>query len=265
MPLSVDHVLAIEHFLFDRPPSAAGPIELALQGNRLTIAVIDAADLCADWLDRPIHRDCSAVGLCLPVGDRCHLGAIVDRKGRADWFVVDEGVLLFDESPSSHLLDDLCRRRLGRPTAPPSVTTDWYWLGRWLLDVTAAIRPLAPTAGVNRLLDMVTVAGWHPAIEVDELMGLDRCGIISFVVERQRVHAAIADWSCVRSDARADEHHPGHVWARHLDDGAFSRWMSGVGIPLTTLADTLIGGCSLPALDLVGAVISDVVVRQSVR
>lgn len=265
MPLSADHVVSIEHFFRQRSHAAPGPIELTLGEGRLTISELDGPDLAVDWVGRSVDPDRTAVGLCLPSGERAHLGAIVDRSGRSDWFVVDDGALWFDASPSCRLIDDLCRRRLGRPTDPPTTTTDWFWIGRWLLDVNAAGRSLGSTReGAGHLLDTLTVAGRHPAVEVEELIGLDRAGITSFMVERHRDHAALADWSCVRFDALADEHHVGHRWAHVLDDGAFSRWVSGTDVALSSLAEGLVTGCSPASLELIGAVIADVVVRQSV-
>lgn len=275
MPLTVDHVLALEDFVRTRfTPSDSDadlderPIELWLQDDRLVITPLDHAHLPADWPGRPVRHEWAAVGLCLPAGCELHVGAIVDRAGRADWFVVDRGVVLFDVTRSAQLVDDLCRRRLGRPTDPPSVTTDWYWLGCWLQDVVAAASEFDPelesALDHPRLLDMVSVAGCHPAVDVEELAGLDRAGIIGFVLERQRDHTAIADWSCIRFDAMIDDRHVGHRWARHLDDGAFSRWMSSTGLPLSTMAEALIEGCSPLALELIGAIVSDVATRRSV-
>ena len=278
MPLSVDHVFAIENHFAGRCRRSgwrsrldSGSVELRLAGDQLRIISVDEADAPVGpgglelWVGQALPVDCDAVGLCVSVGDRLFVGAIVDRDGSADWFTVDDGLLIFGGSDSYQLLDDLCRRRLGLATAPPGRGTDWYWLHEWLTDVASATWPeLGLVEPVAPLLDVVTVASWHPAVDVEELAGLDRAGITSFVVGRHRDHCAAADWSCVRSDALADAGHWGHAWARQLDDGAFSRWMSGGGAPLVALAEPLIAGCSPLALELLGAVVSDVVVRNAV-
>ena len=274
MPLSVDHIFAIEDFIVEfahdasrgraspasaSSPGSAEPIELRLYGDDLVLEPIDQG-VSAEWVATPVDPECDAVGLCLPAGVDLHLGAVVDHFGEIDGFVVDDGLLLFERLRSTALIEDLCRRRLGLATDPPAHGTDWYWLLRWLMEVTVHI-------GVDRdperpRLDVVTVAGLHPAVDVEELVGLDRAGIADFVRERHRDHATRADWECVRLDAVIDHRHVAHPWARLLDHGAFSRWIGSQGVPLSALADDIIAGCSPFAIELVGSVIADLVVRQ---
>lgn len=241
------------------------PLELVIRKGDLAISELVAGDLPGPWIHRPVPADCSAVGLCVPLAGHSHLGSMVARSGRAQWFGVVGGVIRFDSSPSCRLLDDACRRRLGMGTQPPLIGTDWYWISRWLLDIRATLDLLDPGLGVpRRLLDLVTVAGLHPAVEPDDFAGLDRRGIAGLVIERQRDHASAADWRCVRLDALADRHHLGHRLATSLDEGAFSRWISAYSVPLSLLAEPLIAGCSPLGLELIGSVIADVVVRRGV-
>ena len=275
MLLSVDHVFAIEEVIagFTRdgslplpPADGTAPveplIELRLHGDDLHVKPIEGG-VSAGWVAVQLDPACDAVGLCLPAGGDLYLGAVVDRVGASDTFVVDDGLLVFERLPATSLIEDLSRRRLGLATAAPDIGTDWHWLIRWLVDVAAGTCLVLDPHGTT--LDVVTVAGMHPAVEREELVGLDRSGIASFVVERHRQHARSADWECVRLDALIDDGHPAHCWARHLDEGAFSRWITSQGVPLSALAQHLIGGCSPFALELIGAVVSDIVVRHEVR
>ncbi len=264
-PLSRHQAHTIERTLASSPGSPANDaaFEVVVRHGEAHVAGLDDADLPRPWIERPVPPDSSAIGLCLPLVDRGHLGAMVDLGGRARWFVVVDGRLVQHTSPSCRLLDDVCRRRLGLATRAPLVGTDWYWISRWLSDIRATLSLLGPVGEAGRL-DIVTVAGLHPAVDADEFGGLDRRGITRFVIERHRDHAVIADWSCVRLDAIGDPRHHEHRLAVGLDDGAFSRWVSATSIPLSLLAEPLIAGCPTFALELVGAVISDVVVRRGV-
>lgn len=256
--LSTRHVRRIEREL-------RAPAQLLIRNGDLVVAELVDSDLPGPWIDRPVPSDCSAVGLCLSLAGHRHLGAIVSRSGRSQSFVVVEGELRFGAGPSCRLVTDACRRRFGMATEPPMIGTDWYWISRWLLDIRAALDLVDRTAGVpERLLDLITVGGLHPAVDRDEFEGLDRSGITRFVIQRHRDHAFIADWACVRLDALADRRHHGHRLAVSLDDGAFSRWISACSIPLSLLAEPLVAGCSPLALELIGAVIADVVVRRGV-
>ncbi len=276
--LSASHVRRIEDDLSSPPTTdpqrdawprrdadERPPLEIVVREGDLATSELVAGDLPGPWIRRPVPVDCSAIGLCVPLAGHSHLGSIVARSGRAQWFGVVDGVISFDSSPSSRLLDDACRRRLGLETAPPLIGTDWYWISRWLLDIRATVELLDPGLGLQlRLLDLITVAGLHPAVEPDDFAGLDRRGITRLVIERHRDHASVADWSCVRLDALADRHHLGHRLATSLDEGAFSRWISACSVPLSLLAEPLFIGCSPLGLELIGSVIADVVVRRGV-
>lgn len=269
MPLlSTAHADAIESFfaggtLTELPPTRPAAAELRMIGDRLAISWLPTLDVATDWLLRPVAPSVAAVGIVLPVDTRGHLGAIVDRAGAADWFSIEHGRLRFDDSASCRLLDDLARSRLGLPTDPPAAGTDWFWLGCWLLALHQAMAvPDAHRDGP--LLDAVSVAGWHPAIDPDELFGLDFDRLTSHVIDRHRDHAVVADWECVRLDANGDRRHPFHRLSSMLDAGAFGRWVTACDRPLSALAEPLMTGCSPLALRLIGSVIADVVLRHRV-
>jgi hypothetical protein len=281
--LSTRHVEVIEAFLArnaiidhhtvdhcrndpcDAECPAAGPAatEVALVGERLTIALLPDLDLPGGWLSTPVDASVDAVGIVAPVDTRGYLGAIVDRAGSATWFSVEHGLIRFGAEASCQLLDDLARSRLGLATAPPGTGTDWYWLGCWLHALGQAM-PVVEHHRGGRDLDAVCVAGWHPAIDPDDLFGLDFHRLTSLVVGRHRDHAAVADWECVRLDARSDRDHRFHHLGPFRDEGGFSRWVGACSQSLSALAGPLMVGCSPLALRLIGAVIADVVIRQRV-
>lgn len=241
-------------------PAAA---ELRMIGDRLVISWLSTLVVPTDWVLRPVAPSVTAVGIVLPVDARGHLGALVDRAGTANWFSIEDGRLRFDDAASCRLLDDLARSRLGLPTEPPLAGTDWFWLGCWLLALHQAMA-VPDVHGDGPLLDAVSVAGWHPAIDPDELFGLDFDRLTSHVIDRHRDHAVVADWECVRLDAKGDRRHPFHRLSSTLDTGAFCRWVTACDQPLTALAEPLMVGCSPLALRLIGSVIADVVLRDRV-
>ena len=222
---------AVQRSAVQRSAVQRSAVQLVLTGGHLEIEQIPTRDLPVGWLAEPVPPSADAIGIVLPVDKRGHLGAIVDRSGSSTWFAIERGRLRFDASASCQLLDDLARCRLHQPTDPPVTGTDWYWLGQWLRDLQLAI--VAPECHFSaRGLDAVAAAGWHPAVDPDDLFGLGLEIMVSLVVDRHRDHAFVADWECVRLDALADRHHRFHRMSSLLDEGAFSRWVTACSQPL---------------------------------
>lgn len=188
----------------------------------------------------------------------------MNRLGEAVWFSIDDGWTWGDTPPACQLLEDVCRIRLGLATEPPARSPDWYWLGQWLAEVvdSATDRGANDEPAHERLLDVISVASAHPAIDLGDLRGLDMDGLAGFVVEQHREHVHVADWSCIHLDALGDGEHAFHELAGALDIGAFSRWVSAATPPLSDLAAALTVTCTPLGLRLLGSVISDVVLRQ---
>lgn len=244
-------------------------IDFELRRGGPVFGVVPLRALPAEWPTWPLSLETTGLGLCLPVDGAGYLGVAMSRWGDASWFSIDEGWAWGDSPPGCQLLDDLCRVRLGLRTETPGRSPDWYWLGCWLADVVEAAADVGQGVADRNtldggLLDVMTVAMMHPAVELDELCELDMAGLIGFVVERHREHVQIADWECIRLDALADNGHRFHHFAAALDSGAFSRWVSAASPPLSDLASTLTARCTPLGLRLLGSVIADMVLRERV-
>ena len=254
--LSSSDLAAIQHQVRKHPGGLNGPaIDFELRSGGPVFGAVPLRAFPAAWSGWSIAPDAVGIGLCLPVDGAGHLGVAMNRRGEATWFSIDDGWAWGDTPPACQLLDDVCRTRLGLSTEPPDRLPDWFWLGQWLADVV-------DTAGVGDMLDVITVASAHPAVDVDELSDLDMDGLAGFMIERHREHVAIADWTCIHLDAAVDVDHRFHDLAMALDVGAFSRWVSAACPPLSDLATTLTVSCTPLGLRLVGSVISDMVIRQ---
>ena len=258
--LSSSDLAAIQQQVRRSPIGSNGPaIEFELGPGSPVFGAVPLRAFPAQWSRWPISSDAVGIGLCLPVDGAGHLGVAMNRTGDATWFSIDDGWAWGDTPPACQLLDDVCRARLGLPTDPPDRLPDWYWLGHWLADVVDTA-----TDAVGHLVDVIAVAGAHPAVEVDELSHLDMDGLAGFVIERHRDHVLTADWACIHLDATADTGHPFHDLAVALDVGAFSRWASAASPPLSDLAASLTASCTPLGLRLLGSVISDMVLRQRI-
>lgn len=125
-------------------------------------------------------------------------------------------------------LVDVCRRALGRPTAPPPPDSTALWALLWLDGIVARI------ARGERIRGLVHAARAHPAIEIvaeHEPGLLDEA--IGRLVRLGRLMGVQRPWSKLRQAAAAgtwavDDLSPtGAAW---MDDGMFARWLLG-GFP----------------------------------
>lgn len=261
--LAPNTVAAIERHLRRPGVSPHAVIDVEVGPDGASFGTVPLRAFPSEWSAWSVGTGSSVIGVCLPVDGSTHLGVALDRRGRSSWFVVDADGLHHDAPSACQLLDDACRMRLGFPTQQPERPPDWYWLGRWLVGVVDA----AHREGVGSpsgQLDVITVASAHPAVDADELGGLDLAGLCGFVVERHRDHVQIADWECIHLDALNDSHHRFHGLAAAFDVGGFSRWVSAASSPLSNLAAQLTECCSPLALRLLGSVIADTVLREQV-
>lgn len=256
--LSRRAVAAIEHRIGSGSSNRA-VVDFEFHHERAQFGSVPLRAFPAEWSIWPVAEAALGIGVCLPVGGGAHLGVALDRQGRTAWFVVDDSGARDDSRSACRLLDDACRMRLGLSTDSPDRPPDWYWLGRWLAAVVDAA-----SLGPHGRLDVITTAAVHPAIDLDELSGLDLAGLCGFVVDRHRDHVRIADWECIHLDALNDAQHPSHVLAAAFDVGGFSRWVTAGSSPLSDLASRLTECCSPLALRLLGAVIADTLLREQI-
>lgn len=234
-------------------------VDFEAHSGHLVFGALPLRAFPAQWVSWPVSAAAEGTGVALALDDGRSLVVAVDRSGVSEWFVVRGRQIDRQPSSAGRLLDDACRLRLGGSTPPPDRSPDWYWLGQWLGGVVDAA---ARCSDQNTLLDVISVASAHPAIEGDELEGLDLAGLCGFVVERHREHVQIADWECIRLDALDDRLHRFHELALSLDLGAFSRWVSASCAPLGDLATELTACCSPLGLRLLGSVIADTIVGE---
>jgi len=141
-----------------------------------------------------------------------------------------------DDGPSGRI-DDVCRRALGLPTAPPEHTSAELWAVVWL-ERLLEHRGCAPA---DMRLPWRQVAELHPAVAMvvgnadSERWGPEAAQHLA------RLGALLADvhsWPVLRLACAAGEWPvdgvPAEV-AEWLDDGAFSRWVLGEYPPLDQL------------------------------
>lgn len=264
--LSSGDLAAIQRRVGIAEAQPGGPaIDFELHPGGPVFGVVPIQAFPSEWPSWPLPAEATGVGLCFPVDGAGHLGVAMNRRGDATWFSIADGWAWGDTPPACQLLDDVCRLRLGLSTPEPDRSPDWYWLERWLVDIVNDAFEAAVAlerSGAADLVDVLTVATHHPAVEFEDVRGLDLNGLAGFVVERHRTHVEIADWECIRLDAVDDPAHELHQLATALDVGAFSRWVSASAPPLSDLASALTSSCSALGLRLVGAVISDIVLRH---
>lgn len=260
--LSPSVLTAIQSRIDERPPgSLPHAIDFELRPGGVEFGVVPVRALPTEWSSWPVSPDTQGVGLCLPVEGAGHLGVLVMCDGDAAWFVVDDEGTWGSAPSAGQLLDDACRTRLGLLTAPPEHFPDWYWLGQWLSEVVDVSSRLETDSA---MLDVITVATAHAAVDIEDLDDLDMAALAGFVVTRHRDHVRAADWSCIHLDALTDAQHPFHKLACGLEVGPFSRWVSAASPPLSDLAAALTSSCTPLGLRLLGAVISDMVLRARV-
>lgn len=143
--------------------------------------------------------------------------------------------------PVAGHIDDLLRRALDLPTAPPTVSTAHLWASMWCRLVECAVD------ACDEPLDWDTVVRLHPAIidGVDEPVDLERTIDHDQVVTAAAAYAERVDWSRVRATAQvnadanpvgAPPHDRHATW---LDDGAYSRYVLEERPPLGQHVDRI--------------------------
>lgn len=156
-----------------------------------------------------------------------------DRAGRICW---EDGRCL-PEPPGEGLVVDCLRRALGRPTPPPTATTNLLFGTMWLENV------LVESREVRQPLTWSQAAALHPAMQ---LMAADAPAVRpDDVVGPMRALAKVCDWSMVRQQAMRG-------WtaglepslAEWMDPGMVSRWLLDRRPGIEELLDELAGVCS---------------------
>jgi hypothetical protein len=133
-------------------------------------------------------------------------------------------------------IDDVCRRALGLPTAPPAHSSAELWAAMWLSDVLATAAACDPAARLR----WPAVAELHPALAMIVQHEPQWRGKTAESLGRLGdVLAEVQSWSVVREACAKGEWPvddvPADV-AAWLDDGAFSRWVLGGFPPIDQLA-----------------------------
>jgi hypothetical protein len=144
-----------------------------------------------------------------------------------------------DDGTATGRVDDVCRRALGLATAPAGSTLE-FWALMWLDSIVASGTEGAPSTWEEvaaRHLAVRVFAEAEPDLVTEASASLVRLGLLS---------ASVHGWSELRAECSAGrwdiEGVPAAV-ARWLDDGAFSRWLTGAFPPrshLTTAACELL-------------------------
>jgi hypothetical protein len=146
--------------------------------------------------------------------------SVVRLAGEEPCVLVDDA----DEGTAVGRVDDVCRRALGLPTAPAGSTLE-FWALLWLESIVASGPEGAPSTWdevAARHLAVRVFAETEPDLVPDASRSLVRLGVLS---------ANVHSWSELRAECgagRCDVESVPPAVARWLDDGAFSRWMTGM-------------------------------------
>lgn len=268
------------------PGAVADALELVDHHEALIIEVSEGgevhcsspspATLPAHVLRAPTDETVAALALIVPTSPRrlesaaarsrvSHFGVHVERRGGALVFRVAGGEAAPQRSCGPNVLDDVARRRLGLPTPAPLIGTGWYWSLAWIVDIVAHLGQLE----TGRLLDPVTCAAMHPAARycrANAVLGdHPELDLTTAVVHEHRRHVQTRGWEHLRRSAIGHELPLGHCapWiASRLDAGSFSRWLSSSLPAIDDLVPTLIRSLEHESLQLVGAVLADVLVDR---
>lgn len=137
-------------------------------------------------------------------------------------------------------LDDVVRRALGLPSTAPAERTVTLWALVWLDRLLTAF---AATSGTSPRLGWPDAAGRHPAVELGCSRGSAAHHLAPADVARLGEMLGRAyDWSDLRRacgrGAWPVPELPAEL-ARWMDDGIFSRWLTGAYPPLGDLFDAV--------------------------
>ena len=134
-------------------------------------------------------------------------------------------------------IDDVCRRALGLSTDPPERTTIELWALVWLDRV---LRARADDDGNGPPPRWSDIAGHHPAVAIlrndDEEWGDEAA---DNVVRLGSLLADVHSWPVLRAACAAGEWPVDDIpaeAAEWLDDGSFSRWVTGGYPPIEQVA-----------------------------
>ncbi len=160
-----------------------------------------------------------------------------DRLGRICW---EDGRCL-PEAPGEGLVVDCLRRALGRPTPPPTATTDLLFATMWLENVLARSRE------ARQPLTWGQAAALHPAMQV---MAADAPALQhDDVVGPMRALAKVCDWSIVRQQVmRGWQAGLEPFLAEWMDAGMVSRWLLDRRPGIEELLGELARVCAPPVL-----------------
>jgi hypothetical protein len=196
----------------------------------------------ANWLAIGVAAGANAYALDDVGGERSRalLVHLVTRNGESASVLRIEGeqprvLTPADAGSTSGRVDDVCRRALALPTPPPSSTLE-LWALVWLDNLLAA----SATGVECTPLSWRNVTALHPAVctivESEPELGDEAS---TRLVRLGHLYASIHDWSTLRIACGKGDWPAGGVSprvAKWLDDGAFSRWVTGSYPPLDELA-----------------------------
>ncbi len=143
--------------------------------------------------------------------------------------------------PAEGTLPDVCRRVLGRPTAPPPHRTAALWTVAWLDEILTVWSAADPRR--RACLSWSDVAVLHPAATAasDEAIFRALHDPVRFLA-MARAHSDAWPWTRLRAEPTVlhlpDGDLPAHVTA-WMDDGFYARWALGAFPPAPTLARDL--------------------------
>jgi hypothetical protein len=168
---------------------------------------------------------------------------LVDRSGASASTLRLQGeeasVLTGADHDPRGRVDDACRRALGLTTRPPEHSSIELWALVWLDRVLARA---AADAGTR--LQWHEVAELHPAIAVlvgDDERWRDRAA--EHLTRLGSLLAQVHDWAVLRGACAAGEWPVDDISplvAEWLDDGSFSRWVTGGFLPIGQLVAAVV-------------------------
>ena len=170
---------------------------------------------------------------------------LVDRTGSSASTLRLQGepATLFgvDDEDGRGRIDDVCRRALSLPTAPPGCTTTELWALVWLDRTIAELSSAGDAGDAGPPPTWADVAAHHPAVAVLQT-DAEEWGdsAADNLVRLGTVLADVHSWPVLRAACAAGEWPVEEIApevAAWLDDGSFSRWVLGGYPPLAQLAD----------------------------
>lgn len=202
--------------------------------------------------------------------------AIVSPTGVGALHLLWDGNLRRLAPNAEGLVPDAMRRALRLPTHPPELTPDWFWAWAWLDELDLIVQFDMP---VGRLLDLEEVLAAHPALEVGPKARWDVASplraippgpdpdeprLLSTLLDWHSEHSRLTGWTGIRRMLSVGDN--GSLIGRAAawyDDGSFSRWFVDVQPDLIGSLVRLRPYMNDQAMDLVQAVVFEVLDRQA--